>query len=1118
MGKGIVSWFARNGVAANLLMIIIIVSGALTIPFLKKEIFPEYAVDIVTVQVEYLGAAPEEVEEGVCVRVEEAIQDLNGIKQIRATAAEGIGSVTVEVIPGYDTRKLLEDVKARVDAIDTFPSETEKPTVQEITNRFQVVNVSVSGDADAVTLKRLGEQVRDEIMDLPGVTQAELVNAPPYEISIEVSEDAMRRHGLTFDEVALAVRRSSFDLPGGSLKTSSGEILLRTKGQAYRGEEFERLTLLTKPDGTKLRVGDVAHVVDGFAETDQWSRLDGRPAVMVQVFRVGDQNALDVAEEVAVYVDKASRRVPEGIALTIWQDNSEFLRGRMELLMRNALSGLALVFLVLALFLRMRLAFWVTIGIPISFLGAIALMPVLGASINMISLFSFILVLGIVVDDAIVVGESIFARRQAGVYGVQASIEGTRRVAVPVIFGVLTTVAAFSPMLFVPGYMGKIWRVIPLIIIPTLLFSLVESKLVLPFHLSHSRPKPKRPRRRNIIVRIWNGFFDFFVGGLEWIIRQVYRPVLGAALEWRYLTVAIAVTTLLLTLGLVGGGYVNFVFFPEVESDFISASLTMPLETPVEVTEEAVRVLEESGLRLQREIEEELGSGVIRHVLTSVGDQPFATIAQRNVGNWESSLGAPHLGEVAIELTLSQERSLSSYEVTRRWREMTGAIPGVVDLTYTADLIGSPGAIDIQLTGPDIEELRAIADETKAKLAEYPGVYDVTDSFREGKPEIKLAIRSSAEALGLSLQDLARQVRQGFYGEEAQRIQRGRDDVRVMVRYPRQERRSLGDLESMRVRTPEGSGVPFSSVARAELGRGFANIRRVDRRRAINVTADVDDAVANSGDIIADFEENFLGALLAQHPAVRHSFEGGGREQMEAMEGLFIGFLGALFVIYTLMAIPFKSYVQPLIVMTAVPFGIVGAVWGHAFMGLALSMLSMCGVVALTGIVVNDSLVLVSYINTNRRANVPLRKAVQAAGLARFRAIILTSLTTAAGVTPLMLEKSVQAQFLIPMAVALVFGVLFSTMITLVLVPCGYLILEDFSRAARWLLRIYKPSQEPEEVYAGGSVLSVAPDPSVRRQGLGLDGEDYLEAEEEDEMVGAGFETSSSRERGGEGD
>ena len=561
----------------------------------------------------------------------------------------------------------------------------------------------------------------------------------------------------------------------------------------------------------------------------------------------------------------------------------------------------------------------------------------------------------------------------------------------------------------------------------------------------------------------------------------------------------------------------HFVFFPEVESDFISASVTMPLETPVEVTEEAVRVLEESGLRLQWEIEEELGTGVIRHVLTSVGDQPFATIAQRNVGNWESSLGAPHLGEVAIELTPSQARSLSSYEVTRRWREMTGAIPGVVELKYTADLIGSPGAIDIQLTGPDIDELRAVADEAKAKLAQYPGVYDVTDSFREGKPEIKLAIRSSAEALGLSLQDLARQVRQGFYGEEAQRIQRGRDDVRVMVRYPRQERRSLGDLESMRVRTPEGAEVPFSSVARAELGRGFAKIRRVDRRRAINVTADVDDEAENSGDILADMEENFLGPLLAKHPTVRYSLEGEQREQMEAMEGLFIGFLGALFVIYTLMAIPFKSYVQPLIVMTAVPFGIVGAVWGHAFMGLALSMLSMCGVVALTGIVVNDSLVLVSYINTNRRANVPLRNAVHDAGSARFRAIILTSLTTAAGVTPLMLEESVQAQFLIPMAAALVFGVLFSTMITLVLVPSGYLILEDFKRAGRWLLGVQKPDRESEQVYAAGSLLGSVAEGPVTEQELSLDGGTYPD-DDLDEMVGAGFEAPSTRERGGEGD
>ena len=1060
MKKGIIFWFTRNGVAANLMMIVIVIAGLMTIAGVKKEIFPEFTTDMVRISVAYRGAAPEEVEEGVCVRIEEAIQDLDGIEQIRSMAAEGGGTVTVEILPGYDLRKALDDIKARVDAIDTFPEETEKPTVQEVTNRFQVVNVSISGDADELTLKKLAERVREDLISLPEVSQAEIINVPPYEISIEVSEEAMRRHGLTFDDLANAIRRSSLDLPGGSVKTQTGEILLRTKGQAYRGREFEEITLLTKPDGTRLVVGDVAEVIDGFAETDQWTRFDGEPSVMVRVFRVGDQNALDVADAVHRYVEDAARRLPEGITITTWQDNSLFLRGRMDLLLRNARSGLLLVFIVLALFLRFRLAAWVTIGIPISFLGAIAMMPILGVSVNMISLFSFILVLGIVVDDAIVVGESIFARQQAGMHGIRGAVEGTHRVAMPVIFGVLTTMAAFGPMLFVPGWNGKIWRVIPLIIIPTLFFSLIESMLVLPHHLSNFKPQAKRVKR-NVLIRIWDGFFDFFGDGLVWFIKRVYSPTLKVALEWRYLTVAIAIATLLLTLGLVGGGYVAFVFLPQVEADYVSASLTMPLETTAAATGEAIRVIEDAALKLQAEVKKKTGADTIRHVLSSVGDQPFQTMARQNMGNFESRAAGAHLGEVAVELAPSQARTMSSLEVARRWRELTGPIAGAVELKFTSSLIGGGGALNIQVTGADMDTLREIAAKTKAKLAEYPGVFDITDSFRGDKPEVKLAITSNAESLGLSLQDLARQVRQGFYGEEAQRIQRGRDDIRVMVRYPEQNRRSLGDLEAMRIRTPDGSEVPFSTVAKAEMGRGFASIQRVDRRRAINITADVDDAVASANDISADLSENFLDPLIAEYPGVYYTVEGEQREQMEAMAALAKGFVVALFVIYALMAIPFKSYVQPLIVMTAVPFGIVGAVWGHLIMGLSMSMLSMCGLIALTGIVVNDSLVLVTYINTLRKSGKKLADAVREAGAARFRAIVLTSLTTAAGITPLMLETEVQAQFLIPMAVALAYGVIFSTAITLLLVPSSYLILEDMQRAFLWLVGAERPVSEP---------------------------------------------------------
>jgi multidrug efflux pump subunit AcrB len=586
--------------------------------------------------------------------------------------------------------------------------------------------------------------------------------------------------------------------------------------------------------------------------------------------------------------------------------------------------------------------------------------------------------------------------------------------------------------------------------------------------LSHHRHKPKK-KRPSILVRLWNGFFDLFANGLNWFIGKVYRPSLDFATSWRYLTVAGAVTTLLLTFGLIGGGIVQFVFLPEVEADYVVGSITLPQETPATVTAEAVRRMEESALELQKQLEEEVGGSVFRHVLTSVGEQPFRVIQSRNSGDLSSTFLGSHIGEVDIELVPAEERGLSSSQIAARWRELTGPIPGAVELTFSADLIGGGKDIDIQLAGHDTEQLRRLSGQIKTKLAEYPGVIDISDSFRGGKPEVKLAINPKAEALGLSLSDLARQVRQGFYGEEAQRIQRGRDDVRVMVRYPEEERKSLGDLERMRIRTPAGAEAPFSTVANAQFGRGFATITRVDRRRTINVTADVDAAQGNANEILADLGTGFLPQLVSSHPGVTYTFEGQQREQMEALDGLFRGFLVALFVIYALMAVPFKSYLQPLIVMSAVPFGVVGAVWGHVLMGMSMSILSLCGVVALTGIVVNDSLVLVDYINGLRRSGVPLWEAVHEAGLTRFRPILLTSLTTAAGITPLMLERSVQARFLVPMAVALAFGVLFSTFITLVLVPAGYIILEDLN----WLFRKalgWQPSElvRPEQPGAVG--------------------------------------------------
>ena len=1032
------------------MLFVILGGGAVTLTDLKQEVFPEFSLDTITVQMDYRGAAPQEVEEAICFRIEEAIQGLDGIKKMTSTAQEGSGSVVVEVLSDYDVRRVLDDVKTRIDAIDTFPDEAEKPVIQEVTTRFQVINVAISGNADLATLKRLGERTRDELIALPAISQADLLNAPPYEISIEVSEEALRRWGLTFDEIANAVRRFSVDLPGGSVKTGNGEILLRTEGQAYTGLEYERLTLLTRPDGTKISLNDVARVVDGFEEITKFAMLDGEPAVVVQVYRVGDQSAIEVADGVYAYVNEASARMPEGIQITTWQDSARLLKSRVELLVKNAITGLALVFVVLALFMRLRLAFWVCIGIPISFLGAIAMMPVFGVSINMMSLFSFILVLGIVVDDAIVVGENIYTTQVRTGKGVSAAIEGTYEVLVPVTFGVLTTMAAFAPMFFVPGLMGKIMVVFPLIILPTLFFSLIESKLILPCHLAHYK-KPKQREKPNIVVRSWNGFFDAFSSALYWFIRRVYGPGLARALTWRYLTIAVALVCLMLTAGLLGGGYVQMVLFPTVESDNIVAFLTMPQEAPVEVTAEGVERIERNAHALREEIAAQQGRDQFRHILASIGEQPFRVTQSGPLGGGVQFQG-DHLGEVNIELNPAETRTITSAQIATRWRELVGQIPGAVELTITHDMIGSGKAINIQFSAVDIAKVRAVAELTKAKLAEYPGVIEITDSYRGGKPEIKLSLTSDGEALGLTLQNLGRQVRQGFFGEEAQRIQRGRDDIRVMVRYPEQARRSLGDLEQMRIRTPGGAEVPFSTVAIASMGRGPASITRVDRNRSVSVEAEVDDSITTGGEVLDDLDANFLPGLLTRYSGVTYSFEGDQADYAESMEGLGRGFIAAMFVMFAMLAIPLKSYVKPAIILSAVPFGMVGAIWGHALLGLPVSFLSMCGMVALAGVVVNDGLVLVTFITSYTRRYGSLVEAVRVAGQARFRPILLTSLTTAAGVTPLMLEKSLQAQFLIPMAVALAFGVLFATVVTLVLVPALYLVLEDIRGFLRWLV------------------------------------------------------------------
>ena len=1032
-----IDWFARNSVAANLLMAFIAVSGVIGLLNIRGEDFPLVSLDMLTVDVPYLGAAPEEVEEGVCIRIEEAIQGIDGIKQITSTAAENMGTVLIEVELGADVRRVLDDVKNRVDAIDTFPELTEKPIISELLPRINVIYLAVSGPVGERTLKSVAERVRDDLASIPQISQIELVGARPYEISVEVSEAALRRHALTFDDVARAVRRSSLDLPGGAVRSESGEVLLRTVGQAYRGAEYERLVLLARPDGTRLHLGDVATVVDGFAETDQSARFDLEPAILVSVLRSGAQSDLEISDLVLAYVARTAPTLPPGISLTVWQNEGRVLSDRLWLMARNGATGFALVFIVLALLTELRLAFWVSLGIPISFLGAFMVMSVFDVTANFVSTFAFILVLGIVVDDAIIVGENVFRHREAHGDRLRSAIEGALEISKPVVFAVLTTVAAFSPLFFVPGEVGKVARFVPLVVVPCLLFSLVECLAILPAHLAHTGTPRQGP---------WRRFQKRIANGLGAVGRNVYRPALAVALRWRYLALATGIATLVLTAGIVLSGRIAFHFFPAPEAELISGSLTLPAGTPVAATSAAVARLEGGAERLRRDVLARTGQDVFRHVYAAVGDQPMAGDGPGNEGAFGTA--APHIGQVMIELAPAEERNMRAEELGNLWRALTGPIPEATSLTFGTSGPTAGNDVDVMLVGPDVEQLTMAANAVKAQLRTYAGVYDVSDTFQRGKEEVQLGITPQAETLGLSLLDLGRQVRQAFYGEEAQRIQRGRDDIRVMVRYPSDQRRSLGNLEDMRIRTPEGGEVPFRLVAAVEPGRGYASIKRVDRQRAVNVTAAIDESTTTSAVVTGALEGRILPDVLAAHPGVRYSLEGVQAEQQDFLGALLIGFALALFGIFALLAIPLKSYAQPLIIMSAIPFGFVGAVWGHIIMGVDVSMMSVMGLVALAGVVVNDSLVMVDFINRNRKDS-SLVAAVQQAGAERFRPIVLTSLTTFAGLAPIMFEGSHVAEFILPLAVTLAFGVVFATFITLILVPTLYMIMED----AGWLLR-----------------------------------------------------------------
>ncbi len=1052
---GLIAWFASNHVAANLMMFMIVAFGIVSAVTIRKQTTPDFEVNQVQIRVPYLGAAPQEVEEGVVIKVEEAIQDVNGITEINSRATEGMGTVTADIAIDEDLNQVLSDIKTQVDAISTFPALAEKPIIYKQDFKIPVLFISLYGDLDEFALKTLAQNVRDELVAIPSVNQVEILGDRDYEISIEVSEHVLREFGLTMSEVSEAVKNSSVDLPGGTINTAGGDILLRTEGQVYTGQEYAELVLRTYPDGTRLQLGDIATIRDGFVEDEGYARFNGKSTALLRILASGQQNELETSAAVEKYIEAKRDRLPDGVQMETWIERSRYLEGRLDLMTTNMFQGAILVFLVLTLFLRLKVAFWVVVGIPITFFGALWLMPhgPWPTTINMISLFGFILVLGIVVDDAIIIGESVYTKIRADGHTLDNVISGARKVATPATFGVLTTIAAFAPMLFVGGTLGPFFEALSVVVVLCLLFSLVESKLILPAHLVHARIKPvnekalfdpsNKARGFAWISRAFQRGQRRIQHGLQWLIHKVYEPLLDRAIDNRGVVAVLFLTVLILTIGLTNSGLVRTVLLPDVPGDFIQLNMSMQNGTAPAVRNSALTHVEQALLDVNRE-----------YVANHPGvDDPVNHVAVFT--------GGDNQGFVFVEMPMDEDRPLNGNDIVEMWREKVGEIPGVKEMNFAdANNVGGGSDLGFNLTSNDQDVLEAAAKELKQKLSTFQGVSDIRDTLNSGGQEIRLTIKSEAEALGLTMSSLGRQVRQAFYGEEAQRIQRGRDELKVMVRYPQDDRRSIADLENMRIRTPSGDEVPFSSVAEVSFGSAYSSIVRQNRKRTVTVMADIDGEGVSPAEVVKEITEEFVPALQAKYPTLDFSLEGASLEEINLLKNLTVASIAALFLIYALIAIPLKSYSQPLMIMSVIPFGLIGAVVGHMIMDEAISMFSLFGFIALAGVVVNDSLIMVDFINTAKAQGASDRDAVVGSGKQRFRAIVLTSLTTAVGLMPIMMEKSVQAQFVIPMAISLAFGILFATVITLFLVPCLYLLRGDFGR---WLSRFWGLFFGPDE-------------------------------------------------------
>ncbi len=1032
---GLLGWFVGNPVAANLLMILFLLGGAIATTSLPTEVFPTVDPRQVQVAVFYPGATPEDVEESITRRVEEAVLGLDGVERVRSSAVEGVGRITVELLDFADAQRVKDDVETAVDALVDFPPEdAEQPQIRIPTPLTTVVTLALSGPVSEATLREAGERVERDLLSRDGVSTARLRGVRSYEISIEVSESALRRYGLTFDEVSQAVRASSIDLSGGEIRTEGGDLLLRTNARRERGEEFEDIVVRSAADGTLVRLSDVARIVDGFQDEPLISLVDDRPAVLVDVQFRGSEDLLTVREAAVAYLDEA--RLPEGVSIALLQDQSQVFRDRLSLLARNAILGFVLVFLLLVLMLDLRLAFWVSMGVPISFLGGLTLFWLLGGTLNFVSSFGLILVLGIVVDDAIVVGENTDRQITKGVSGEQAAIDGVKGVFAPVLVGVLTTIAAFAPLIFSGGSFGEIARPIPILVICILGVSLIEAFFILPSHLAHGGAWSRGPvaRLQNVVAR-----------GLHAFSENVIRGWARISARLRYLTVALGFIVIAGVFGLAISGVVRFVFFPSIEAETVTADLAMPTGAPFDATERAARRIIAAAEDLAEEYEAR-GEPLFESWTATIGGR---AAVGGGPGATATTTVDPSLAQVELILTPAAERTVSSQEIERVWRERIGEIAGAERLTFTSSAGPQDADIAYELAHPDNAELEAAVQDLADRLREIEGVSEINDGFDLGKRQLEFELTPAGAAAGLRPADIARQVRQAYFGEEVQRIQRGREEVRVFVRYPAEDRRSLQELQSLRIRTADGGEIPLGTAASVTQTRSFTSIERIDGRRILEVTADVDEAVITPGEARARVASSILPEIVEAHPGLQWREAGAGREQAQDFASLQRGLLIALVVMYALLASQLRSYVQPLIILMAVPFGLAGAILGHAFLGLDLSFPSIFGMVALSGVVVNASIVLIDRYNQNIAAGLDALEAISEATARRFRPILITTLTTALGLLPITLEQSPQAQFLTPMAVSLGTGLLFASTLILLMLPSYVLIAEDLRALPR---------------------------------------------------------------------